>query len=950
MALYKVKAAIDFKAGLNEGLDDSSIKTELIKAENLVVSRLGKFEPRKGFTAMPTESLGSTKISKLISYGGILRGFSDSSLYLYVDALDMNYWISCGDIAKIHTKTIPLNSGYTVEQKRPYHAVGTGLMCVTYTVDGATQYDILSLQGSVIISKQIAATEAYAKVIYKSGNFVIFYLDSNDLHMLVVPERNPTTSTDIILDTDFTYTFKMFDYSTKWLSMLYKNSTDGNLTCFYFSLDGTIATLDDKIQEKINTGVPIDANTSFISNKDVDINYKIVTNIAGDITYIELDQEFNVDVNSVVDTGNSSVGIPSVAVVDGDSVVLMSYGTGLDAYIKKHTVGGSTDILCRSLKHASNIFEFGSRYYVIASHEDEFQNAYIILDVETGKPEGRLEYLTGAGHLDYLLHFEDGCIITPTVKKVIRDQSSFLSNTGLNLNLISDPEQFQTTVFSKSLLISGSMLSMFDGSSIVEHGFLFYPNNIELVGSTGSGSLQTDKSYFYQVCYAWYDNNGMLHRSAPCITKQVDTTGTINTVTLTIPTLRVTKKEKVAIEIYRSEADGATNYKLAVVQNDPTVDTITYVDEADDEAVLGNEPLYTEGNILANGSINSCSVMTTHQNRVFAVSQSDSKKIYYSHERAEGFPAEFSDYLTLSLPVKEDITAIHGLGDFLVVFTQNTVGVVTGVGADPTGFGATFNFEYITQDIGCVSIDSLVESNKGLYFQSNKGIYLMTKGGGLGFAGQAVKTKKYNITSAVALTDKNEVRFFSDEGTLIYHEEYGLWTTANLQALSALYHDNKIHLVDIDNNLLIENSEYSDRGDAIVTRLQTGWIQLADIRGFQRIYKAIFRGLTIGSHHVTINVYYDGKDDVPASSYQKEFLENESTWGDIKWGDSIEESEGGSYSIPVRLGRKCESVSFEVIVDGIDNKPTGQAALTGVMVEYGTKRGSRKSSRSKRAS
>lgn len=65
-----------------------------------------------------------------------------------------------------------------------------------------------------------------------------------------------------------------------------------------------------------------------------------------------------------------------------------------------------------------------------------------------------------------------------------------------------------------NLHISGGILSMYDGSSIVEHGFHQYPENV-YVGPQAGGSLEVDSSYSYKVCYEWTDNQGQIHRSAP---------------------------------------------------------------------------------------------------------------------------------------------------------------------------------------------------------------------------------------------------------------------------------------------------------------------------------------------------------------------------------------------------------------------------------------------------
>jgi hypothetical protein len=80
----------------------------------------------------------------------------------------------------------------------------------------------------------------------------------------------------------------------------------------------------------------------------------------------------------------------------------------------------------------------------------------------------------------------------------------------------------------------------------------------DLVGSPNGdtiyfGSTTNEDAYYYQVIYQWTDSQGNIINSAPSVPVGVSTTGNGNTgsITLQIPTLRLSYKSNVKILIYR---------------------------------------------------------------------------------------------------------------------------------------------------------------------------------------------------------------------------------------------------------------------------------------------------------------------------------------------------------------------------------------------------------------
>jgi hypothetical protein len=107
-------------------------------------------------------------------------------------------------------------------------------------------------------------------------------------------------------------------------------------------------------------------------------------------------------------------------------------------------------------------------------------------------------------------------------------------------------------------LFSGAVAQTYDGSTSVEQGFLYYPEIQSLVNA--AGGVMSAGTYQYIVVYEWQDADGQRHQSTPAPAKSI-TVAANDKVTVTIPTLRLTSKTSVLINVYRTIANGTIFYK-----------------------------------------------------------------------------------------------------------------------------------------------------------------------------------------------------------------------------------------------------------------------------------------------------------------------------------------------------------------------------------------------------
>jgi hypothetical protein len=153
---------------------------------------------------------------------------------------------------------------------------------------------------------------------------------------------------------------------------------------------------------------------------------------------------------------------------------------------------------------------------------------------------------------------------------------------------------------------SGGVLQMYDGQNVCEHGFLVYPYRVG-TATAGSGGSLSAGTYGYIATYEWMDGQGQLHRSAP--SAAVSVTAVANdTVNVTVPTLLLTAKTGVKIQIWRTQVNGTVYYQITNFNasgslfNSTSANTVTWSDTQSDAAISVNPQLYTTSGELDAGT------------------------------------------------------------------------------------------------------------------------------------------------------------------------------------------------------------------------------------------------------------------------------------------------------------------------------------------------------------
>lgn len=898
MALNKQNLAIPFAVSLDTKTDPLQVMpTSMLAMTNVVFTKDKRIQKRNGFAALTSLPEG-TFPTTLTTFNNNLTVIGNS-----VQAYDStnSIWLDKGRFQPVKLNVIPLLRNSVGQTAIDTASIGA-LSLVVYS-EGANWFyqvsdNITSQQLVAPIALPSGATSGRALVLgnYFIVTFVVPISSTPNLQYIAIPLTSLTTpAAPVSLSTQVSS-----------VDAAYDSHSDGEF--LYYAWDASdvggairLAKMDAFFNQY---------TTVVVTGETADL-LSITTDDTGNTAVIYLSYYDGTDVKTmayssllaqllaptVVSTGDVVEAITSAAqngVVSVFTQVENEYSytpNDRSDYIQlvTCTIGGSVgtpSIIARSVGLASKAFILNGIIYVLSVYAGQYQPSYFLLD-QTGAVISKLAYSNGSGYMSTQVlpsatissnSVSLGYLITSLVVPVNKDQnapasSPIYTQTGLNLATFDLSFKNLTTVeIAGSLQIPGGFLWMYDGTNVCENNFFIWPENLSLTTNSTGGNLEAH-DYLYQVTYEWTDAAGNIHRSAPSIPTLITTSGSTSANTLTIPTLRLSYKQGVRIVIYRWSGSQQSYYQITSVTspilNDPTVDSITYVDTVPDADILGNLLIYTTGGIVENISPPPCESLALYKSRLMLVNSEDKNQIWYSKQVIEAVPVEASDLFTLyvspttSLSTSSGNTsAIAPMDDKLIISKQNDFYYITGVGPDNTGSQNDFSdATFITSVVGCSNQPSIAFMPNGLMFQSNKGIWLLDRGLGSSYIGAPVEDFNANqVLSTVVVPGTNQIRFTLDnQTTLMFDYYYGRWGTFNnTDAISStIYNGMHTFLSSRGNVYQEQEGYYQDGANPVLISFTTAWINLAGLQGFERAYMFYVIGSFKSAHQLYLTIAYD---------------------------------------------------------------------------------------------
>lgn len=968
MSLQKQIVSVNFTGGVDTKTDDKLVvSTKLSELNNGVFKKTGRISKRYGYDLLSKDVKNElseiTQGQALSVLANELTMFSQDRLYSYSDSV--SGWIGKGDV-----KSIQLSNDAIVKnsynQSNPTSATnGTTQLFAWEDSSGGVRASVYDYSSKSIIvnNVEISTTGSHPKCLISGDFLIVFYIEGTSLLFKTVSKFTPTQfSAGIVVTGDLNMS-ERYDCAVldNRLFVAYHNdSVFGETSIRYIDLNPFTVSAATTLNEGCAHGVSIAVNEGIyvsILNGTKLLMQKLFFNLNKDGTLIE--------VRSVVGPSNLATAyLDNTIYIQQDFPAVDPNNTYIE--LGKYPLGGAYEALTtlRSVGLSGNSFVYNSEVFVPISHSSDLQSTGFVANAVTGTIIAKIQptlfgpHITN-GMLSNVSEVAPGVFTLPIAEKaqLNSDEDGLFTLNGVSsvtLDFISN-NRYQTADMG-GLHILGGVNNFYDGAVVVEEGFSLYPEGVTGSATDDPAGPFDVGSYSYSVCYEWTDNYGQIHRSAPSIPTQITVTDANSSISLTIPTLRITKKEGVRLVVYRTEKDGEIFYRTSSLSaplfNDKTVDTLTFNDTTTDADLIKNDLLYTTGGVIENIAPPAASFCTTYNNRTVLAGLEDPLAFTYSKQKLFGVPTEFTDLFTQRVdPRGGNITALGTLDSYLVIFKRDSIFITAGDGPNDLGQGSFPNPTLVTTDAGCINPNTVVITPKGLMFQSAKGIYLLNRSLQIEYVGAEVED--YNdltITSSVLMSDNNEVRFItSDDLCLVYNYFFGQWSTfTNHSANDCVDWDNKFVLVRPNGEVLVENkSHFNDAGQPIKLSLTTAWLSFAGIQGYERVYRALFLGEYKSEHKLNIEVGYDYSPyfiDSGVFSVDETYKLN--TYGSQTYGEDVYGGEYPLYQIKNHLTRqKFNTVRFRLSDDQLYLTEAGEGFnIANMSFEVGVKRTPRKMS------
>lgn len=1006
MPLQKQPIAINFSQGLDTKTDPFQIPIgKFLTLTNTIFQKGLLLQKRNGFGALPalpvtTNALITTFNNNLTAVGSSLYAFASGS----------GTWTNRGKVSTVNLSTLPMVRSNATQTQVDTALGSNGLMCVVFTDAGASttyRYGVLdATTGQYVVTPVAIPVSAGAIIgsprVFALGNYFVIVITNlvsatNHLQYLSIGIDNPTViSAEVDISTQYTpATTVAFDGVVAGGSLyLAWNGSDGGGAIRMTYIDSQLnqhntVTFASRLCTHMSVCADITQPSAVI--------YAAFYDSAGNDGYILAVSNILATVHAP-SLWTSGVAISNVTVAAQSMVATIFWeipnNYSYDAAVASHFLRsrtytqagalGTATTFVRSVGLASKAFIVSSTIYMLSLYSSPNQPTYFLID-SSGNVVTKLAYQNAGGY--YILglpsvningstasvgyQFKD--LLVPVNKTIAASQvNGFYSQLGLNYASINfAPSIILTSEIGGALNIAGGYLNSYDGFVPVENNFHLFPDSVEATWSATGGSIAAKpdgatntNAYYYSVTYEWTDNQGNAHVSAPSIPIGVTTTGTgvIGSITVNVPTLRLTSKTVTALKIvlYRWSVSHQTFFQTSSITsptyNDTTADSVAIVDTLADASIIGNSILYTTGGVVENIGPPAFDAVSIFKSRIFGIDSEDKNLLWYSKQVIEGVPVEMSDLFTIF--VAPSISAQGSTGpmkclapmdDKFIIFKKNAVYYITGNGPDNTGLNNDFSDPvFITAVVGSSNQNSIVFMPQGLMFQSDKGIWLLGRDLSTNYIGAPVEA--YNsatVLSAINVPGTNQVRFTLNNGvTLMYDYYYGQWGTfTNIPAISSTLY-NSLHTYITSSGAVFQETvgQYLDNSNPTLIGFTTGWINIAGLQGFERAYYMWLLASYISPHKIAVSVAYDYN----ASAFQTTLISpnnfNTMWGGDQLWGDNS--IWGGNPALEqwrvFFQKQKCEAIQITVqeIFDASKGVTAGAGfTMSGINLIIGAKLG-----------
>lgn len=969
MVLRKRVVDVPLTGGVNQKIDGKNLPAPgFLTLENVRFDKEGSIQKRYGYTNLGMNVLSGVQSTSnvwrsLLSYKNELLRVSNQLVDSYAET--QGGWVN-KDYMAFGVPTVTPETGIGEDATGIDSITQDNTRLTVWLENGTYYYKITDVTTGVATfeksSFKTSASNVYPRLAAINNYMYIFYNDGNDLKYQrfssLTPAFGASTGTIYSDVNNSANAFEVTSYGN-YLYLTYLTTT--STTCRLSKLDIDLTVV---------------ATNTFTANPNTSANFaasiyganRILISWYDGTNVKSISYNFSLAVANATTTNSAQANIVNLT----HSYTNVFY-TQSNADTKKYKIysnaftstAGSESVFIRSVGLASRraAFDTTTTYYgyVVVLHESTLQSTYFLISSGNGKVI--CKFAAGKGTTHSNLRRLGNLTATDTtnfsyaaaIKGRIESENATVYGTlqpySINLN-VSPADGVSSSEANDVLFMSPGNLLTYDGNTLIENGFFLYPEDVSLAGSAGAGSI-ANGTYLVYAVYEWTDYQGNRHQSAPSIAQSITLGGSNDTITVTVPSLRLTRKTAADIKIrcYITENGGTTAYNSTYAANDATADTVAITLTTDPASLTSNEILYTTGGQVENISAPSNNFSFIYDNRIVVTGLEDPNQIRFSKNIKPLTGIGFNeDYLINLDPFGGSIKGGGALENAMVIFKETAIYAISGSGPNDTGANSTFSApQLISADVGCRDPRSILQTPEGIYFMSNKGIYLIDTGLNLTYIGYPVEDyNSHTIVSATVITNDNEIRFATNSDViLVYNTFFKRWSisTASDIASATMWKGTTYTYITQSDALKEDSSTYKDNGSHIRMTVRTAWIKLSTLQGFFRAYRLGLLGTYYTNNSFNIKLYYNYSDIVQETHVvTASDIVNTVTWGDsATWGaDSY--WGGGQLDEVFQLRKhlkiqKCESISIEIFDSALGNN-TGQGfSIEGINLELGGKGG-----------
>lgn len=941
MALQKQTIEIPLGVGVDTKADTKQLQPgKLLALENGCFEKTGKLNKRFGLLALARTTLDSltTGIGRaLTAFKSELNLIAGTEFFSYFPA--RNVWSKKGNLIAVKIETDIIARPASLSSSIFCTAAGAGL--ILYSSDiGISVFD--QSTGQSISNFALTGAVRPGGMFYAPNGFFapsgLFYIYTASPAEVFVTTFNPATYT--LSSATLVHTIA----GSGTIPVVHARIFGSQIIVLIHNLISCVVGIADATglyiapPTVVTTGVLATSNITganlfgtFSANPSVDAIYVVYSQTSGAstvLTGVVYSTTLSVLVGAyTIDTSFPANGVFTISMGRGTfDRALLFYSkrdqvpnaainvTASRAQLTRAGAIQDTGVVNWGAVPASNPFDVGSAVCLIMYHPSEDDQGQYLVVTSLGETVAAFSYQAApeAPSYGYLINnvaniFADkfvyccGRLGRSSGTSALASTQGVTGTQTVSLDFSATKSLIFQTLGETHHIAAGTVWN-YDGFSLSEMGFRTFPQKVS-VAQTAAGTL-VDGTRSFIVIYEFTDARGQVYRSAPSTPVTFTTTAGPRQVEITLSSSIFSSKasNKCLAVIYRTVAGGTTYYRSASTLLNPSSAFKVTTDNISDATLITREILYTTGGVLENIPPPCASFVMQHGNRLFLVGLEDRNEIWFSRAYLPGESPFFNDALTLRIDAgRGGVVAAGSIDEKIVFFKEDSIFYTTGQGPNDTGQNNDYNQpQLISVEVGCSEPKSLVQFPGGIVFKSLNGFYLIDRGLNTGYIGAPVEDFNHlTVTSTVHLEVQSQIRFTHSDGvTLVYDYNMQQWSTfTNYTAVSGTEWKNSHAILRNSGTVDVENSpSFIDNGVAVPIRIETPWIPLAGLQGFQRVYEASFLGENISAHTLRVRIAYD---------YDNAWVETVSAPSTVLSND-VEQ-------LKVRPARqKCQSIKFEV--------------------------------------